>query len=567
MSTTMGGPGWWLASDGRWYPPETHPDYQDPAQSWPTGAAQQSWAPEPEQQTWAPAEPAHESWPAEPDHQSWPAEPVIQARAPEPAHQFWSSEPAQPTWSAAEPAHQVAQQTWSPEPAQPSWSGDEPAPARSAEDPWQAATFPQAHGASTGSTGAPAAPAGAPLEMSAPGPIPPAFSLSGAPPATGDAALTIEQARYLGGFLPEPEGHDSSFVRCSAAGIQFRTRRGVAWVPWHDISSVVAEGPAEVAHRFSANARLAAGAYGLPPLRADAAYLAIVAGQSEMVFEVIGMSVLDLAEAIRPLLDRIEPTGTAGGNEPIHLNGRGKGNPSEASSVTRGRHLSEPAAGAAPGGAPGPEAGAPRGAAQPHGAAVEAVEQFMHDVAAQGLLDDLHGPSDAETLRAAGDALDAAHAATSAAQHAAHAAEQAADAVHRLTVVRTTEAEIGDLLIRCQQFIEGAIADAERHAREIVASARSEADVILADATRRAHELEAGPAAYNPSVGLPPVVGPPPAISPESARELNSTIDGYIRVNSELMHELRMLSGTLGVDVTPDAPPAPSSQASSYHSS
>ncbi len=28
MSDTAQGPGWWLASDGRWYPPETHPHYQ-----------------------------------------------------------------------------------------------------------------------------------------------------------------------------------------------------------------------------------------------------------------------------------------------------------------------------------------------------------------------------------------------------------------------------------------------------------------------------------------------------------------------------------------------------------
>ena len=25
------GPGWWQASDGRWYPPEQHPQYQAPA--------------------------------------------------------------------------------------------------------------------------------------------------------------------------------------------------------------------------------------------------------------------------------------------------------------------------------------------------------------------------------------------------------------------------------------------------------------------------------------------------------------------------------------------------------
>jgi hypothetical protein len=27
MSDTSQGPGWWLATDGNWYPPERHPDY------------------------------------------------------------------------------------------------------------------------------------------------------------------------------------------------------------------------------------------------------------------------------------------------------------------------------------------------------------------------------------------------------------------------------------------------------------------------------------------------------------------------------------------------------------
>ena len=30
MSDMSGGPGWWLASDGKWYRPEQHPDYLPP---------------------------------------------------------------------------------------------------------------------------------------------------------------------------------------------------------------------------------------------------------------------------------------------------------------------------------------------------------------------------------------------------------------------------------------------------------------------------------------------------------------------------------------------------------
>jgi uncharacterized protein DUF4389 len=31
MSDVSQGPGWWIASDGRWYPPEQHPNYQPPS--------------------------------------------------------------------------------------------------------------------------------------------------------------------------------------------------------------------------------------------------------------------------------------------------------------------------------------------------------------------------------------------------------------------------------------------------------------------------------------------------------------------------------------------------------
>jgi hypothetical protein len=31
MSDASQGPGWWVASDGKWYPPESHPDYLPPA--------------------------------------------------------------------------------------------------------------------------------------------------------------------------------------------------------------------------------------------------------------------------------------------------------------------------------------------------------------------------------------------------------------------------------------------------------------------------------------------------------------------------------------------------------
>jgi uncharacterized RDD family membrane protein YckC len=36
MSNVSQGPGWWLASDQRWYPPESHPGYQPPSPGIPT---------------------------------------------------------------------------------------------------------------------------------------------------------------------------------------------------------------------------------------------------------------------------------------------------------------------------------------------------------------------------------------------------------------------------------------------------------------------------------------------------------------------------------------------------
>ncbi len=558
MSTIMGGPGWWLASDGRWYPPETHPDYQQRAQ-----------------------------------------------------------ETARETWTTEVPA-----------------------------------------------TG----PATELLEMTAPGPIPPAFYGSAGDAGTlqAEPTLTIEHARYMGGFLPEPESQNSSFVRCTSAGVQFRTRRGVAWVPWNDISALIAEGPTEVNRRFAANPRLSAAVLGFPHRREDASYLVVVSGGSEIIFEVNGMMVAELHQAIEPLLGRLSPAGsvyaTAG---PAHDAGPAEWSPAPAnnnlwpapSAPPNGRSPAvsgdrppielgsvppwsppspsstewssaspdTPSTTTWPPPAPAPAQSAEQPAAPyetsneqngwssngtlsqptswhgrhgvpetppaeygstppgnrdtsdaptPQGSPGNAVQQFLADASSKGLLDALHGPGDAEALRVATEAVQAANAAASAAEEAAHSALSAADAVHRFTVVRTSEAEIGDLLIRCQQFIEGAIADAERHAQQIVASARSQADVILADATRRANELERGANPYSqaPAAGA---FGAAPIISTESARELNSTIDGYIRVNSELMHELRLLSGSIGVEIpgdppgsaAPEAPTGLPQQAPSYHHS
>jgi hypothetical protein len=67
MSDVSQGPGWWQASDGRWYPPESHPHYQMPAQVQPVSPRS------------APAFPT--SAPAFPTN-----EPAFPASAPAPLH-------------------------------------------------------------------------------------------------------------------------------------------------------------------------------------------------------------------------------------------------------------------------------------------------------------------------------------------------------------------------------------------------------------------------------------------------------------------------------------------------
>lgn len=56
MSDTPQGPGWWLASDGRWYAPELHPDRGQPLED-PTPPAGEGWptSPPTEQPTSRPA--------------------------------------------------------------------------------------------------------------------------------------------------------------------------------------------------------------------------------------------------------------------------------------------------------------------------------------------------------------------------------------------------------------------------------------------------------------------------------------------------------------------------------
>ena len=106
MSDVPHGDGWWIASDGKYYPPEQHPDYR-PA---PPTTAMPPTAPTP---TAAP--PTAPVPPAAAAPAAWPTQPVAQHSAP------WSPPPGQhpypgqpqPAWGAPQPSYQPAQKSGS----------------------------------------------------------------------------------------------------------------------------------------------------------------------------------------------------------------------------------------------------------------------------------------------------------------------------------------------------------------------------------------------------------------------------------------------------------------------
>ena len=205
MSTIMGGPGWWLASDGRWYPPETHPATT-------------------------------------------------------------SSEHKRPLERHGPPRSPL--------------------------------------------TG----PATELLEMTAPGPIPPAFYGSAGDAGTlqAEPTLTIEHAtaRYMGGFLPEPESQNSSFVRCTSAGVQFRDVAGCGRGCLGLHLGLDRRGADQVNRRFAANLGLSAVTGASLIAARDASDLVVGSGGKRDHLRGNGMMVAELHQAIEPLLGRLSPAGS-----------------------------------------------------------------------------------------------------------------------------------------------------------------------------------------------------------------------------------------------------------------
>jgi hypothetical protein len=96
------------------------------------------------------------------------------------------------------------------------------------------------------------------------------------------------------------------------------------------------------------------------------------------------------------------------------------------------------------------------------------------------------------------------------------------------------EVKIGELFIKVQEYIDRATTEAEEQARNLIAEAEFEAGQIVAAAKEEAHRLisDARRPAGVPSGAL---------------AQLQVTIDGFARLNSELLRELTVLNQTLKV--------------------
>ncbi len=106
------------------------------------------------------------------------------------------------------------------------------------------------------------------------------------------------------------------------------------------------------------------------------------------------------------------------------------------------------------------------------------------------------------------------------------------EAYGRTKMLRTTEAEIGRLFVRAQGYVDDSIADARERARQIVAGAQEQAFHIIDQAHAQAAEIVEQ--ARRQAV-----------LRPEAVARLSTTIEGFSRMNVELVNELSMLRETL----------------------
>jgi hypothetical protein len=106
------------------------------------------------------------------------------------------------------------------------------------------------------------------------------------------------------------------------------------------------------------------------------------------------------------------------------------------------------------------------------------------------------------------------------------------------------EEKIGELFIRAQDYVNEALADAEARACQLIADAEFEAAQIVDEARDEARRIinEARRAT---------------ALPPEAVRQLQATIEGFARLNRELLGELTHLGEALASYAQPRLPTPP----------
>jgi len=116
------------------------------------------------------------------------------------------------------------------------------------------------------------------------------------------------------------------------------------------------------------------------------------------------------------------------------------------------------------------------------------------------------------------------------------------EAFGRTKTLRATEAEIGRLFVRAQEYVDDSIADARERARRIVAEAQDQAAHIIEQAQAQAAEIVEQ--ARRQAI-----------LRPEAVAQLSNTIEGFSRMNVELVEELSRLRETLAPMAEPAAEP------------
>jgi vacuolar-type H+-ATPase subunit H len=149
--------------------------------------------------------------------------------------------------------------------------------------------------------------------------------------------------------------------------------------------------------------------------------------------------------------------------------------------------------------------------------------------------------------------------------------EQANSRILEAKRVQSTEEEIGRLFVQAQQFTDTAINQLEEQARQAIDEAQAEADRIVAEAQHHAAELVKGQirqvieAAEEQAAAIiedanrqaEEIMSEARAASPippETAEQLRATIEGFSRVNRELVEELAFLNVALAGESMPQIP-------------